>query len=95
MEIVGIPQLRWTIAARRSFLVTESSLLSGDLSTMPAIGTSTRWKRLANPAPNFFHQPTISEDDGSNPASMYVESLLEHRRVVDGFGRMIAPLNAE
>ena len=62
-----------------------------------------RWKRLANPAPNFFHQPTISGDNielvgsftnSSNPVSKYVEALLRRRESVRDFGSFIAPLNA-
>jgi len=62
-----------------------------------------RWKRLANPAPSFFHQPTISGDNiglvaspsnSSNPVSKYVEALLRRRESVRDFGSFIAPLNA-
>ncbi|MFQ5872253.1 MAG: hypothetical protein ACE5JL_00425 [Dehalococcoidia bacterium] len=62
------------------------------------------WKRLANPAPNFLSQPTISGDnieiavnfsDSSNPVSRYVESLLGQRDSVQDFGKLIAPLNAK
>jgi len=63
-----------------------------------------RWKRLANPAPNFFSQPTIygdnieaglTESNSSNPVSRYVESLLTNRDSLQNFGRLIAPLNAK
>jgi len=62
-----------------------------------------RWKRLANPAPNFFAQMTISGDNleiagsrsnSSNPVSEYVEALLTHREAVRNFGSLITPLNA-
>ena len=64
----------------------------------------SQWKRLANPAPNFFSQPTISGDNvklsitpsnSSNPVSKYVESLLGQGQSVRDFGRLIAPLNAK
>jgi hypothetical protein len=62
-----------------------------------------RMKQLANPAPNFFSQPTISGDNveilpsfsnSSNPVSKYVETLMENMDSLDGFGRLVAPLNA-
>ena len=62
-----------------------------------------RWKRLANPAPSFFSQPTISGDNieaglartnSSNPVSRYVEALLNRGDSVGNFGNLIAPLNA-
>ena len=62
-----------------------------------------RWKRLANPAPSFFSQPTISGDNieagptatnSSNPVSKYVEALLRQGDAVGDFGSLIAPLNA-
>ena len=63
-----------------------------------------QWKQLANPAPNFFFQPTISGDNveinpsfsnNSNRVSKYVESLLENRESMESFGKLIAPLNAK
>lgn len=63
-----------------------------------------RWKKLVNPGPNFFTKPVISGDnleipvsfsDSSNPQSKYVESLLRRRDSLEGFGEMIAPLNAK
>ncbi len=63
-----------------------------------------RWKRLANPAPALFSQPTISGDNleiegassgSSNPVSKYVESLLEHSQSMLDFGTQITPLNAK
>ena len=63
-----------------------------------------QWKQLANPAPNFCSQPTISGDnveigpsfsDSSNRVSRYVESLLEDKESIESFGKFIAPLNAK
>ena len=62
-----------------------------------------RWKRLANPAPSLFSQPTISGDNieagptatnSSNPVSKYVEALLRQGDGVGDFGSLIAPLTS-
>jgi hypothetical protein len=61
-----------------------------------------RWKRMANPAPNYFDQQTISGDNiglvigetnSTNPVSRYIEKILDDESVVD-LGAGIAPLNA-
>lgn len=62
-----------------------------------------RSKRLANPASNFFSQPTLTGDNleiegsssnSSNPVSAYVEAILKQGNEVRDMGKLIAPLNA-
>ncbi len=62
-----------------------------------------RSKRLANPAPYFFSQPTLTGDNleiegsssnSSNVVSKYVEAVLKHGNEVRDIGKLIAPLNA-
>lgn len=62
-----------------------------------------RWKRLANPAPSFFSQPTISghnieagptATNNSNPVSKYVEAMLRQGDGVGDFGSLIALLTS-
>ena len=61
-----------------------------------------RSKRLANPASNFFSQPTLTGDNleiegsssnSSNPVSAYVEAVLKQGNEVRDMGKLIAPLN--
>lgn len=62
-----------------------------------------RSKRLANPASNFFTQPTLTGDNleiegsssnSSNPVSAYIEAVLKQGDEVRDMGKLIAPLNA-
>ncbi|MDP2948059.1 MAG: hypothetical protein Q8P22_00785 [Chloroflexota bacterium] len=63
-----------------------------------------RWKRMANPAPSYFSQPTISGDNletavsrtnSQDPVSEYVESVLARGGSVTNLGSLMAPLNAK
>lgn len=62
------------------------------------------WSLLANPAPTFFSQPTISgdnleiaptESNSSNLVSEYVEAILENRDSVQNLGELLSPINAK
>ena len=63
-----------------------------------------RFNQLANPAPIFFSQPTISGDNiqagatetnSSNLVSKYVEGILSRKDIISGFGSLVAPLNSK
>lgn len=61
-------------------------------------------RSLSNPAPFFFQGPIVYGDnielgqvysDSTNPISRYVEELLAHRKELENFGALVAPLGVK